>query len=202
MLLQAGVAIAFLLICGVGFLIARFTRGSFAALTGARDRLALANRQLLDQVARRESGRKSVAPGAKDGSARPAYRRHRPRLQQYARRHHGRARSRQAPHRQRRLRHRAFSRRRHHRQRARRHADAAAAGLRAAAAVVAAAARCQQNDRRHVGPAAVDFGRANPDRDRDRRRSVDGQRRFAAARERHPQHRDQQPRRHARTAAS
>ena len=40
MLLQAGVAIAFLLLCGVGFMMARFTRESFAALTAARDRLA------------------------------------------------------------------------------------------------------------------------------------------------------------------
>ena len=54
-LLQAGVAVAFVLICSIGFLVARFTRGSFAALTGARDRLALANRQLLDQIARREA---------------------------------------------------------------------------------------------------------------------------------------------------
>jgi signal transduction histidine kinase len=55
MLLQAGVAVALVLICGIGFLVARFTRGAFAALTGARDRLALANRQLLDQIARRET---------------------------------------------------------------------------------------------------------------------------------------------------
>jgi signal transduction histidine kinase/CheY-like chemotaxis protein len=55
MLLQAGVAVAFLLICGVGFLVARFTRESFAAMTAARDRLAAANRQLLDQVTRREA---------------------------------------------------------------------------------------------------------------------------------------------------
>jgi signal transduction histidine kinase len=54
-LLQAGVAVAFVLICGIGFLGARFARSSFAALTGARDRLALANRQLLDQIARRET---------------------------------------------------------------------------------------------------------------------------------------------------
>jgi signal transduction histidine kinase len=55
MLLQAGVAIAFVLICGVGFLIAQLTRQSFAAMTAARDRLATANRLLLDQVARREA---------------------------------------------------------------------------------------------------------------------------------------------------
>jgi len=55
MLLQAGVALAFVLICGIGFLIARFTRGSFGALTVARDRLAAANRELIEQIARRES---------------------------------------------------------------------------------------------------------------------------------------------------
>ncbi len=54
MLLQAAVALAFLLICSIGFLIARFTRGSFGVLAEARDRLAAANRQLLDQIARRE----------------------------------------------------------------------------------------------------------------------------------------------------
>ena len=80
MLLQAGVAIAFLLICAAGFMIARFTRGSFAALTAAHGRLALANRQLLDQVTRREAAESRAAPGTKDGGARPAHRRHRPRL--------------------------------------------------------------------------------------------------------------------------
>jgi signal transduction histidine kinase/ActR/RegA family two-component response regulator len=54
-LLQIGVAIAFLLICGVGLLVARFTRTSFAVLTSARDRLAVSNRELHDQVARREA---------------------------------------------------------------------------------------------------------------------------------------------------
>ena len=65
MLLQAGVAIAFLLICGVGFLIARFTRDSFATLTAARDRLALANRQLLDQVTRREAAESQLRQAQK-----------------------------------------------------------------------------------------------------------------------------------------
>jgi signal transduction histidine kinase/CheY-like chemotaxis protein len=55
MLLQAGVAIALLLIGGVGVLIARFTRETFAAQTAARDRLALVNRELVDQMARREA---------------------------------------------------------------------------------------------------------------------------------------------------
>ena len=43
-------AIAFVLICGIGLLVAGFTRTSFAALTSARDRLAISNRELLDQV--------------------------------------------------------------------------------------------------------------------------------------------------------
>ncbi len=65
MLLQAGVAIAFLLIGGVGILIARFTRDSFAALTTAHDRLALANCQLLDQVARREAAENQLRQAQK-----------------------------------------------------------------------------------------------------------------------------------------
>ncbi len=65
MLLQAGVAIAFLLICAAGFMIARFTRGSFAALTAAHGRLALANRQLLDQVTRREAAESQLRQAQK-----------------------------------------------------------------------------------------------------------------------------------------
>jgi signal transduction histidine kinase len=65
MLLQAGVALAFLLICGVGFLIARFVRDSFAALTSARNRLALANRQLIDQVTRREAAENQLRQAQK-----------------------------------------------------------------------------------------------------------------------------------------
>lgn len=64
-LLQAGVAVAFLLICAAGFLMARFTRESFAALTAARDRLALANRQLLDQVTRREAAESQLRQAQK-----------------------------------------------------------------------------------------------------------------------------------------
>ncbi len=64
-LLQAGVAIAFLLIGGVGILIARFTRDSFAALTATHDRLALANRQLLDQVTRREAAESQLRQAQK-----------------------------------------------------------------------------------------------------------------------------------------
>jgi signal transduction histidine kinase/CheY-like chemotaxis protein len=54
MLLQAGVAVAFLLIVILGVLIARFTRQSFAALGAARDRLVASNTQLLEQISRRE----------------------------------------------------------------------------------------------------------------------------------------------------
>jgi signal transduction histidine kinase/CheY-like chemotaxis protein len=53
-LLQAGVAIAFLLIAIFGALIAWFTRQSFSALAAARDRLLVSNDQLLEQMNRRE----------------------------------------------------------------------------------------------------------------------------------------------------
>ena len=53
-LLQAGVAIAFLLIAILGALIAWFTRQSFSALAAARDRLLVSNDQLLEQMNRRE----------------------------------------------------------------------------------------------------------------------------------------------------
>src|SRR5580698_9427180 len=53
-LLQAGVALAFVLICILGALMARFTRQSFGALTAARDQLLVSNTQLLEQVTRRE----------------------------------------------------------------------------------------------------------------------------------------------------
>ncbi|MGB7076209.1 MAG: CHASE3 domain-containing protein [Xanthobacteraceae bacterium] len=64
-LLQAGVALAFVLICGIGFLIARFTRGSFGVLTEARDRLALANSQLIDQITRRETAESQLRQAQK-----------------------------------------------------------------------------------------------------------------------------------------
>jgi signal transduction histidine kinase len=54
LLLQIGVAIAFLLIAILGVLIARFTRLSFADLAAGRDRLALSNTQLQEQISRRE----------------------------------------------------------------------------------------------------------------------------------------------------
>jgi signal transduction histidine kinase len=53
LLLQVGVAVAFLLIAAVGFLIARFTRESFAQLTATRDRLAASNQQLLEEASHR-----------------------------------------------------------------------------------------------------------------------------------------------------
>jgi signal transduction histidine kinase/CheY-like chemotaxis protein len=53
-LLQAGVAIAFLLIVILGTLIARFTRQSFSTLAAAKDRLLVSNDQLLEQMNRRE----------------------------------------------------------------------------------------------------------------------------------------------------
>jgi signal transduction histidine kinase len=53
LLLQVGIAAAFLLIAAVGFLIARFTRESFAQLTATRDRLAASNQQLLEEASRR-----------------------------------------------------------------------------------------------------------------------------------------------------
>ena len=77
MLLQIGVALAFLLICGVGLLIARFTRESFAALTTARDRLIASNKELVEQVDPPRGRGKPAPAGAEDGSARPAHRRHR-----------------------------------------------------------------------------------------------------------------------------
>jgi signal transduction histidine kinase len=53
MLLQAGVAIAFLLICGVGFLIARFTKEHFATLVTINDQLVTTNQQLREQASLR-----------------------------------------------------------------------------------------------------------------------------------------------------
>jgi signal transduction histidine kinase/ActR/RegA family two-component response regulator len=53
-LLQGVVALAFLLICILGVLIARHTRRSVAAIATARDQLAAANQQLVEQIGRRE----------------------------------------------------------------------------------------------------------------------------------------------------
>ncbi|HEY1981283.1 MAG TPA: CHASE3 domain-containing protein [Xanthobacteraceae bacterium] len=65
LLLQIGVAVAFFLICGVGLLVARYTRTSFVVLTTARDRLAVSNRDLLDQVARREAAEQQLRQAQK-----------------------------------------------------------------------------------------------------------------------------------------
>jgi signal transduction histidine kinase/CheY-like chemotaxis protein len=54
LLTQIGVVTAFLLIVILGVLISRFTRRSFGAVATARDRLALANEQLIEQIGRRE----------------------------------------------------------------------------------------------------------------------------------------------------
>jgi signal transduction histidine kinase len=64
-LLRAGVAVGFLLICGVGFLVARFTRESFAALTTTRDRLVTTNEQLIEQVTRREAAESQLRQAQK-----------------------------------------------------------------------------------------------------------------------------------------
>ena len=53
-LLQAGVAFAFLLICTLGVLIARYTRQSLGAIAAARDRLVVTNRELVEQIDKRE----------------------------------------------------------------------------------------------------------------------------------------------------
>ncbi len=53
-LLEIGAATALLLICAVGMLVGYYTRRSFTELATARDQLVVANRELLDQVSRRE----------------------------------------------------------------------------------------------------------------------------------------------------
>jgi signal transduction histidine kinase/CheY-like chemotaxis protein len=64
-LLQIGVAAAFLLICGVGSLIARFTRESFASLAATRDRLELSNQKLLGEISRRETAESQLRQAQK-----------------------------------------------------------------------------------------------------------------------------------------
>lgn len=54
LLLQAGVAVAFILICVLGVLIARYTRQAVGAIAGARDQLMATNEELIEQIARRE----------------------------------------------------------------------------------------------------------------------------------------------------
>lgn len=53
-LLQAGVGFAFLLICILGVLIARYTRRSVGEITTARDQLMTSNQALREQITRRE----------------------------------------------------------------------------------------------------------------------------------------------------
>jgi signal transduction histidine kinase/CheY-like chemotaxis protein len=64
-LLQIGVAAALLLIGAVGFLVARFTRESIAALTATRDRLEISNQKLLEQVSRREAAESQLRQAQK-----------------------------------------------------------------------------------------------------------------------------------------
>ncbi len=54
LLLQIGVAVAFILICILGVLIARYTRQALGAIAGGRDQLMATNQELVEQIARRE----------------------------------------------------------------------------------------------------------------------------------------------------
>ena len=54
LMLQVGVAVAFILICVLGILIARSTRQSLGAIASARDQLMASNQELVEQIARRE----------------------------------------------------------------------------------------------------------------------------------------------------
>jgi signal transduction histidine kinase len=54
MALQVGVATAFLTICILGILVARYTRRSLVEITAARDQLMATNQALVDQINRRE----------------------------------------------------------------------------------------------------------------------------------------------------
>jgi signal transduction histidine kinase/CheY-like chemotaxis protein len=64
-LLQVGVATAFLLLCGVGFLVARYTRESFGTLAAINDRLAAANRELREEASRREAAENQLRQAQK-----------------------------------------------------------------------------------------------------------------------------------------
>jgi signal transduction histidine kinase/CheY-like chemotaxis protein len=65
LLLQVGVAVAFLLICLLGFLVARYVRGSLGAITAARDQLAISNVELLEQIGRREQAESQLRQAQK-----------------------------------------------------------------------------------------------------------------------------------------
>ena len=54
LLLQVSVAAAFILICVLGVLIARYTRQALGTIAGARDQLMATNQELVEQIARRE----------------------------------------------------------------------------------------------------------------------------------------------------
>jgi signal transduction histidine kinase len=54
MLVQIGAGLSFLLICVVGFLIARYTRESVTTISSARDQLLASNQELIEQIAQRE----------------------------------------------------------------------------------------------------------------------------------------------------
>jgi CHASE3 domain sensor protein len=54
MLVQIGAGLSCLLICIVGFLVARYTRESVATISSARDQLLVTNQELVEQIARRE----------------------------------------------------------------------------------------------------------------------------------------------------
>jgi signal transduction histidine kinase len=65
MMLQAGVAVAFLLICVLGVLVARFIRRSMGAIAGARDQLLTANERLVEQISRREQAESQLRQSQK-----------------------------------------------------------------------------------------------------------------------------------------
>jgi signal transduction histidine kinase len=54
MALQAGVAVAFLMICMLGILVARYTRRALEEITAGHDQLMSTNSALVEQIARRE----------------------------------------------------------------------------------------------------------------------------------------------------
>jgi signal transduction histidine kinase/CheY-like chemotaxis protein len=65
MLLQAGVAIAFLVICILGVLIARYTRRSLSEIATARDQLAITNQALIEQIGHREQAENQLRQSMK-----------------------------------------------------------------------------------------------------------------------------------------